>query len=168
MPNPAPTATWQSLRMLSLTLAGAPVVILVALATILGPQERAFEPPLWALAAPLALAVVALALVSAVGYRTAAIDPTVPTEEARTTAAARFQSLTILRFTLVDAVFIVSIALAFVVDHGGLAVTVVGAALSEVLIWMHVVPNPAQLQKVQAALGARGAAVSLREALQAP
>lgn len=168
MPNPSSTATWQSLRILSLSLAAAPAFVLLALWMALGSQAHRFEPPLWALAAPLALTGVAVLLVSAIGYRTEALDPALPADEARTTAAARFQALTMLRFSLVDAVLIVSIVLAFVISQGGIAVILVGAVLTELLIWVHVVPNATQLQKVQAALGARGSAVSLREALQAP
>ena len=168
MPNPTPTATWQSLRMLALTLVAAPVVILVALWTVLGSQDHAFEPPLWALLAPVAAAAVAALLVSAIGYRTDPLDPALPADDLRSSAASRFQSLMLLRFTLAEAVVIVAVVLAFVVPQGGVAVLLTGVVLGEVLLWWHVVPNATHLQKVQAALDARGATVSLRDVLQAP
>jgi hypothetical protein len=164
-PTPAP-ATWQSLRTLAYTLVGAPVLIVIAMYTILGSEADAFAPPLWALAVPVALGLGSATLVNAIGYRTPAIDPGTPPAEVAALAPPRFQSLMVMRFAFTEVVAIVAIVLAFVVPQGGFAVVLLGVVVAEVLMWWHVVPNQAQVSRVQRSLSARGAHVPLREILQ--
>jgi hypothetical protein len=165
--TPAPArATWQSLRTLAYSLVGAPVLILIAMYTVLGGEPDAFAPPLWALAAPVALGVGAATLVNAVGYRTPAIPPGTPPDEVAALVPPRFQSLMIMRFAFTEVVAIVSIVLAFVVPQGGFAVVLIGVIVAEALMWWHVVPNQSQVTRVQQALSARGAHVPLQQILQ--
>ena len=165
---PTPTTpTWQSLRTLAYALVGAPVVILVALYSILGSEQNAFSPPLWALAIPVALAAAAAAVVNTFGYRAPGIDPVTPAAEAATAALTRYQSLMIGRFAFSESVAIIGIALAFVVPQGGFAVLLLAVVLAEILMWWHVVPNDAQIRRVQQSLESRGARIPLRELLRA-
>jgi hypothetical protein len=164
---PSPTApTWQSLRTLAYALVGAPVVILFAMYSILGSEENAFSPPLWALAIPVALGAAAATVVNTFGYRAPAIDPVTPAEEAATSALTRYQSLMIGRFAFSESVAIIGIALAFVVPQGGFAVLLLAVVIAEVLMWWHVVPNDGQVRRVQQSLEAQGARVPLRELLR--
>jgi hypothetical protein len=163
---PAPTqVTWQSLRVLGYSLVAAPLVILVAMYSILGSEEHAFSPPLWALLAPIALAFGSATLVGAIGYRTEAMAPGTPREDLASLALPRFQSLMILRMAFTEVVAIISIALAFVVPQGGFAVILLGVVLAEALMWWHVVPSQSQVRRVQQSLEARGAQVPLWDIL---
>jgi hypothetical protein len=161
MTTPAPAApTWQSLRVLGSTLTSAPAIILLALWFVLGTDDDRLSPPLWALAVPLVLLAGGAAVINAIGYQ-------VP-REAPGDPAARFQALMLLRFVFAEAPFIVSMALSFVVPHGGFTVVALGAVGATVLMLWHVLPNDAQVQRLERAFATAGHPTDLRAALHAP
>lgn len=160
MTTPAPaTPTWQSLRLLGTTLVSAPVVILLALWFVLGGQDDAFAPPLWALAVPLVLLAGGTAVINTIGYQV--------TRETAGDPAARFQALMMLRFVFAEAPFIATLVLAFVIPQGGFAVVALGAVGAVLLMLWHVLPNDRQVQRLERAYAAAGQPTDLRAALHA-
>jgi hypothetical protein len=160
MTTPAPAApTWQSLRVLGMTLVSALPVIVLALWFVLGSEEDAFAPPLWALAVPLVLLAGGAAVINTIGYQVSREAPEDP--------AARFQALMMMRFAFAEAPFIVSIVLAFAIPQGGFAVVALAAVGAIVLMLWHVVPNDGQVQRLERAYAAAGHPTDLRGALRA-
>jgi hypothetical protein len=160
MTTPAPTApTWQSLRVLGLTLVSAPAVIVLALWFVLGSEDDAFAPPLWALAVPVVLLAGGAAVINTIGYQVSREAPGDP--------AARFQALMMIRFVFAEAPFIASMALAFVVPQGGFAVVLLAAVGATVLLLWHVLPNDGQVQRLERAYASAGHPTDLRGALHA-
>lgn len=160
MTTPAPTTpTWQTLRVLGLTLTTAPVIILLAMWFVLGSEDDAFAPPLWALALPLVLLAGGATLINAVGYQVGSEAPADP--------AARFQALMMIRFAFAEAPFILSLVLAFLIPQGGFAVVLLAAVGALVLLVWHVLPNDGQVQRLERAYAAAGRPTDLRGALHA-
>lgn len=160
MTSPAPSApTWQSLRVLGLSLTSAPALILLAMWFVLGGQDDAFSPPLWALAAPVLLLAGGATMINAIGYQIGTGAPAEP--------VAKFQSLMLMRFAFAEAPFILSLLLAFVVPQGGFAVVAVGGVGAVILLLWHVLPNDGQVQRLERAYAAAGHPTDLRAALRA-
>lgn len=107
-------------------------------------------------------------LLSAVGYRTPAIELGTPPDQAATRSAAAFSSTTILRMVLSESIAIVSVAAAFIVTRGEYVAYLTGALLALVLLAFHAFPRERTISKVQASLEREGAASYLCEKLGAP
>lgn len=141
-----------SQRILALSLMTALVFIGVSLTFVLGPQDDALG------VSPLAVLVLAAAAVSlhglleVVGYRVAPLAPGADASTRDRETATALQSSMIRRFVLAEVLAVGSVAYAFVVTEGGLAIYYVGAALSLVLMVVHVYPWRRPVRKVVGAL----------------
>lgn len=150
-------------RLLAGALMSALVVIFLAIALVMG-ETGGGQPPVLALAAVLVLGGMQAAMVEVAGYRLPPLSrSTAPGEATTATALHRFRDAMVLRFALSEAVAIVSIAAAFVVDSGGLLVVGLGCAISLVLLAVHVWPWRRPVERSAAALEAEGARSGLRE-----
>ena len=129
VPGSGPIA---SLRITATALVTAPLVILLAVSFVLPTDDGGFA-PVWAWAAVGFAAGAAATVVSTLGFRTVAIAPGTPEDEARQTSLAALTSTTMLRCVLTEGVAIVGLAIAFVVPEGGLLLYVVAAVTSVVL-----------------------------------
>lgn len=157
----------QSLRILVGALLSAVFVITVAMGFVLGVLDDAFEPsPLLAL--PVVLAVGAVLLSETVGYRHPAIAPGTPKADAGRRSAAAYSAGTILRFAVCEAVLLVSLALAFVVDRGGYLTVLVGAAITFGLVWFECWPRERPFARSIASLERDGGTSYLRETCGLP
>lgn len=154
----------QSLRVTCAAVITTPLVILLALVFLLQDSSTG-SPPAWALAVPVVQAAVVALVVSTVGYRTVAIAPGTREEEARRTSLSAFTATTLVRLVLPESVAIVAVALAFVVEEGGLLVYVVGMVLGMVLMIWFGWPGERSITRVQESLEREGARSHLREAL---
>ena len=155
----------QQYSVLAGTLMAALVIIPVALWFVFsGTDDALAVPSPLLLAAPLVAGVVLHLLIEAVGYRTAAITPGTPDEEARRTALMHFVSALVRRFALSEAIALISIALAFVVEEGGYVLVLLGCATSLVLMVVHVWPGARPVNRTAASLERDGARSGLREA----
>lgn len=155
----------QHYTILAGALMSALVFLPVALYFVLGTAEGALETPsLLVLAAPVVAGIGIHVLLEAVGYRTAAITPGTPDEEARKSALAHFQSAMVLRFALTEGIAFASIGLAFVVSEGGYLLVLLGCATSLALMALHVWPGARPVDKTAASLEREGAQSRLREA----
>jgi hypothetical protein len=153
----------QQTRVLAGALMGALVAIAAVMYVVLAATEDALAPPpLWLVAAQLVAGLAAHGLCESVGYRTQPLDPALDPEEARTVARARFQAGMVVRFAACEVVAIASLAAAFVVAEGGWLGYVTGAAVSLVLMAVHVWPWRRPVDRTRAALESDGAASGLR------
>lgn len=153
-----------SARILSGTLMAALVFIGISLFFVLGTDTT---PPTWVPLAQLAAGIAIHFVVEAIGYRPQPLDPSMSDEDAATAARTRWQSSMILRFALIEAIAIVSIVVAFVVD-GGVWTYAVGALVSLALMALHVWPAARSVGKTADALEAQGQSSFLREAFGVP
>jgi 4-hydroxybenzoate polyprenyltransferase len=150
-------------------LAGAVMGALVMIAIVLGiafPEgERLDAPPLWLVAAQVLAAVAVHIVVEAVGYRAPAIHPETSEAEARTISARAFTSGTVLRVGLCESIALASAAAAFLVDSGGYAGFLTGAAISLALMAVHAWPGAGPIEKTRVSLEREGGRSYLREQL---
>lgn len=162
MSTPAPAATFaQSARILAGSLMSALVFIGLALFFVLPPTGTV---PVVALLVQLAAGVAVHLALDAIGYRVPPIAPGSTEEGAAAEARQRWQATMILRFALAEVIAILSVAAAFVLPDGDVVVYLGGAAVSLVLIAVHVWPGARPVGKVASALEAQGARSGLREA----
>ncbi|WP_353953551.1 hypothetical protein V6K52_09115 [Knoellia sp. S7-12] len=163
--SPAAAAPFAlSARILSGTLMGALVFMGMALFFVLGTEAT---PPLWVPLAQFGAGIVIHFVVEAIGYRPQPLDPSMSDPDAATAARTRWQSSMILRFALIEAVAIASLAAAFVID-GGVWTYAVGALVSLLLMGVHVWPAGRSVGKTANALESQGQASFLREAFGLP
>jgi len=154
------------LRTLASSMMGSLVMIAVALFFVLvTPTEELEAPPLWLLGAQVAAGVVVHLLVESVGYRARAIPPGTTETEARRLAGAAFTTGTVLRFALCESIAFASVAAAFLVESGGYAGYLTGAAVSLLLMAVHAWPGEGPVGKTQTSLERDGARSYLREQL---
>ena len=147
-------------RLVAGTLISGLLFIALALFFVLPTDE---VPPLWVPLAQLAAGVAVHVMVEAIGYRPAALDPSLDEEAAVAQGMVRYQGAMILRFALIEAIAIVSIALAFVLPEGGFLTFAGGAVVSLVLMAIHVWPWARPVGRSAAALEAAGRRSGLRE-----
>jgi hypothetical protein len=154
------------LRTLAGSMMGSLVVIAVALYFVLVTPAHGLEaPPLWLLGAQVAAGVVVHLVVESVGYRARAIPPGTSEAEARILAAGAFTSGTMLRFALCESIALASVAAAFLVESGGYAGYLTGAAVSLLLMSVHAWPGEGPISKTLTSLERDGARSYLREYL---
>ncbi|KGN36090.1 hypothetical protein [Knoellia subterranea] len=158
-PATTPAAFALSARILCGALMGALVLMGLVLFFVLPSDET---PPIWVPLAQVVAAVVVHVGLETIGYRIAPLESALSDDEAAAEARTRWQSSMMVRFALSEAIAIGSIALAFVVD-GGIWVYLVGAAVSLVLMWIHVWPGARSVGRTADALEAGGRASHLRE-----
>jgi hypothetical protein len=166
MSENAPTFL-RTLRTLSATLMGALVVVLVAVAFVLGDKATGSTPAGW-VALVVGLGLLQTVLIPVIGYRFTPVAPGTPAEEAKAAVVAQLQSTTILRFALAESVGLLGVALAFVADEGGLYPLLLGVAMAELLMFWHVWPGDRVLGRAQGELEREGGQSYFREALEGP
>ncbi len=164
--TPGPTtAPIQTFRILAWSLMGALLVIAVAL-YVADPDQAWDQPPLWSAAAVVVVAVAVLGLVGVVGYRTPAIAPGTPEDEARKKSLTAFQSSMILRFALCESIALIALALGYVVDDGGpFLLYLLGAAIAVPAMIFHVFPSERTITAAEESLQREGGLSYLRQAL---
>lgn len=158
----------QTMRMTFGPLLASPVILGIALFFALPEAQRTGSPETLHLGIVVIAGMLVTALVQGIGYRTQAIDPSTPTDEAVERGINAFRTGTTLRFALSEVPMFVGIAFAFVGDAGGLTLFLLGGVLSLALMGLHVFPNDYSIRHTQAALEADGARVPLAEALNDP
>ena len=151
------------------TLVGAVMGSLVIIAVVLSvafPEGERFEaPPLWLVGAQVAAAVVVHLLAESLGYRAAPLHVETDEVTARTTSGQVFTSRTIVRMALCESIALASVAVAFLVDSGGYAGVLTGAAVSLALLAVHAWPHAGPVDRTAASLERDGARSYLREQL---
>ena len=161
--TPAPPAPIAALRTLAGALISAVVMIGVVAFMVLG---TAGYPPVWVAAGLGVLAVAAHAVVEVVGYRWPALRPGTPAEEAAAAGVAAYRSLMMVRFALCEAVAIIALAAAFVVEPQTAKTYLVGGTLSLLLLLWHVWPSERITRRLEQALDRDGGRSGLADALQ--
>ena len=164
--HPGPTASSsgqfaRQTRMLSIILISALVMIGLALAFVLTPVAE--MPPWWVPVAQVVAGVALHAVIGAIGYRAAPLDRSLDDAAARITAQRVFTTGLTMRFAFAESIAIVSIALAFVLQHGGFLIFVGGALVSLALMAVHVWPGAGPVGRVADRLEADGRPSGLRE-----
>lgn len=162
-PPPAPPFA-QSARILSGALMAGLVLVGIALFSVLGTEDT---PPLWLVVAQLGAGVGVHVLLESIGYRIRPLDRDLDDAQAELAARTAWQSSTMLRFALSEAIAIVSLVAAFVLE-GGILTYAVGAVVSLALMVVHVWPWSRPVGRVAAALEASGRRTGLREEFGVP
>ena len=160
MASPATSPAMQTLRLLVGAVVGTIFLMAVAFSFVLGFAA----PPLWTVLVLLLFGAGAYVVLERTGYRVAAVDPRLDPEQARAQAIKAFQSSLILRLVMAEAVAIVAIVLAFVAGRTVLVYDV-GAAVSVLLLAVHVWPSIRTVDRVVSGLERDGARTGLREML---
>ena len=163
-PADAATTFARSSRMLVGAIMGALVFFGVALSFVLGTEGT---PPTWVLLAQLAVGIGVHFLVETIGYRAEALDPGMPEGDAAVVARTRWQTAMMLRMALIEAIAILSLVAAFVIDEG-VWTYVGGAVVSLVLLAIHVWPSSRSITRTAEALESRGQLSFLRESFGLP
>lgn len=153
-----------STRIQSGAFMGALVVIGVVMSFVLGTDGT---PPLWVPLAQLVAGIAVHFLVEAVGYRPEPLDPAMSDQEATSAGRIRWTSSMTLRMALIEAIAIVSLVGAFVLDRG-IWTYAGGALVSLALMAVHVWPGSRPVTKTADALDADGKPSFLREAFGLP
>ncbi len=157
------------LRILAGALMGALLVIGVALYLVLSATSDVGElPPLWVVGAQIAAGGSMHYLLEATGYRTNAIPPGTPREDAEPRALVAFQSALIRRFAFSEVIAMASVVVAFVIHQGPFLAYVSGAFVSLALMIVHVVPWARPIARTAASLDRDGGCSYLLEALGLP
>jgi len=156
-----PTPVMRSLKILVGGIAGGIVFMAVALAFVL----RFTAPPLWAVVVLLLLGIGADALIRTVGYRVKPLAPQTPSQEAGTRSMGVFRSLMMMRMALAESVALIGIVLAFITTQRSWLVFAVGAAVSLLLIALHVWPSRSSVDRVVVSLEKDGARTGLHDIL---
>ena len=162
--SPGAPAFAQSVRILSGSLMAALVFFGVALFFVLGSEDT---PPLWVPVAQVAAGVAVHVLLETIGYRVPPLDTDLSDADAQQAARARWQTSMMLRFALSEAIALLSLAAAFVLD-GGVWTYLGGAVVSLALMAVHVWPGARPVGKVADALEASGRRSHLREEFGVP
>ncbi len=154
------TPVMQTLRMLVGAVVAALFLMAVAISVVLGFAA----PPWWAVLLLLVLGAVVYLALDRLGYRVAPVSPALPPDEARTKAVSAFQASLMRRLALAESVAIIGLVLAFV---GGRTVLIydLGAAISVLLLALHVWPSIRTVDRVVSELERDGAHTGLREML---
>lgn len=112
-------------------------------------------PPLWAPSVVLLAAALAYAFCELIGFRAAPLEHTgTSPADVEADSWRRFTSSTFVRFAVCEAVFMISIALAFVSDS--FWVVLIGAALALPLFYYEAWPDTRNRQRFAASLEAGG------------
>jgi hypothetical protein len=152
------TAVMQTLRMLVGAVVAALFLMAVALSLVLGFAA----PPWWTVVVLLVLGVGAHLTLDRVGYRVPAISPSRSAEEGRSAVVRAFQSSLMRRLAIAESVAIVGLLLAFAGGHTVLVYDL-GAAISVLLLALHVWPSLRTIDRVVGGLERDGADTGLRE-----
>jgi hypothetical protein len=148
-------------RMLSSILVSALVMIGIALSFVLAPVGEL--PPWWVPLAQVVAGVAMHAVISTIGYQAAPLDRSLSDSQARATAQRIFTTGLTMRFAFSESIAIISIALAFVLQHGGFLIFLGGALVSIVLMALHVWPGAGPVGRIADKLEADGRPSGLRE-----
>ena len=151
--TPATPAPITQLRTLATALISAVVMFGIVAFFVLGPEGY---PPVWVAAALGAIAVAAHVAVEAVGYRAPALPPGTHGDEAASAGLAAYRSLMVLRFALCEAVAIVALVAAFVVEPQTAKTYLVGGTFSLLLLAWHVWPTDRGIRRIEAQLDRDG------------
>ncbi len=116
----------------------------------------------WALGG---LAVISHLLSRSVGFRLKPVPAGTLPAEAMDMAKAAFQTSTILRMALSEAVAIIALILTFIVLPASWMTYLIGGTLSLILMWVNVWPSTASISKVRAQLDREGGQSFLDDAL---
>ncbi|MFN8193416.1 MAG: hypothetical protein U0R80_03940 [Nocardioidaceae bacterium] len=155
----------QQTRILAGALMGALIIIGIALWVVLSATEDlTVVPPLWLLGTQVAAGLAVHFFTEAAGYRTPAIAPGTPRDQAETQGRIAFQSAMVRRFAFSEVIAIASVAAAFVVTDGGFLGYVSGACVSLALMIVHVWPWARPVGRTAASLDRDGGRSHLLEA----
>jgi hypothetical protein len=149
----------QTLRFLVGAVIGALFLMAVALMFVLGLGT----PPLLTLFLLLLLGAGAYLVIETVGYRVKPLAPDLSEDAARQEGMKQFQSSLMRRLALAESVAVIGILLAFIAKT--VLVYDVAAAISILLLLIHVWPSERSVDRVVADLERDGARTGLREML---
>lgn len=162
-PGDAADATFaRTARVLVASLMGALPVILVVVTVVLMGVDGAFDFDPLPLVVQVAVGVGVHFMLEQIGYRASPISPSTEPGQAARRAQEQWRTSTMLRFAISEAVAIISLAGAFVLD-GGFFILLGGVAVSLTLMVLHVWPSARVIDKVAGPLEADGARTGLRE-----
>lgn len=160
--TPASPAPLAQLRTLAGALMAGLVMLGVVAFVVLGGQGY---PPSWVAWGLGAAALAAHLATEAVGYRVPAVPPGSAPEEAAAAGLAAYRASMMLRFALCEAVAIVALAAAFVIEPRTAQTYLVGGTLALLLLWWHTWPSERVVRRVQSGLDRAGGRSHLADAL---
>ncbi len=152
-------------QIFSVSLMAALVVMGLAVWFVILPPsgDRLAAPPLLLVVAQVVAGALVHLFCETVGYRMQPVQPGLRRKAAATQAITRYQSAMIVRFAMIELIAVASLVVAFVVTEGGFLGYVTGAAVSEILMAVHVFPWSRPVDRSQEVLEKRGEPSYLRE-----
>lgn len=158
----AGTGVAATARTMALAMIGGLVVLVLAMWFVVG-QDSGAPVPVAIVAGQLVAGVLVHGLLDRIGYRAEPLERGLEPDVATRRSLAAWTSTMSLRFALSDAIAIISIALTFALTTG-FAVVLVGAAVSLVLVLVHVWPGSRPVGRLADNLERDGQRSGLREA----
>jgi hypothetical protein len=152
--NASRPAAAASLTLIVRTLLLAIPLITVAMWFVLAADGLGPFPPVWAPLVVVAAAAGAYSLCELMGFRAVPLEHGGRPADVEAESWRRFTSSTFLRFAICEAVFLISLPLAFLVDS--FCVVLIGAIVALPLVALEVLPGARNQQRFAAALEARG------------
>ncbi|WP_350276950.1 hypothetical protein [Kribbella sp. HUAS MG21] len=163
--SPATPAARQTLTMVCATMAAAIPLITLVLWFVLAVDGIGEFPASWPPLVVLAAAVGAYSICELIGFRTPPLEySNRPAAEIQADSWRRFTASTFTRFAVCEAVFMISVALAFVAQS--FWVVLIGAVLALPLFFWEAWPGDRNQRRFAAALEARGVPSYLTGRLQ--
>jgi F0F1-type ATP synthase membrane subunit c/vacuolar-type H+-ATPase subunit K len=154
MTTPQPAVA--PLRTTQILVGSVMAALVVITAVMAGVLPTSGYPPTWVAWALGALAVVSFLLSNAFGYTVAPIAPGTPAAEAAIAGRTAFQSSMFTRLALSEAVAVVGLVVAFVVEPQTIMTVVIGTVLALALLAWHVWPSERVIRKVEQRLDRDG------------
>jgi len=160
------TSPLRASQVLAASLMSALVVIGVALSSVFAGRHHQGSIPIWPFLVLVAEAAVAAVAIQLIGYRVPPLPSGLAADEARSRGLLAFQQSMILRFALAESVALVAIVLSFAVRAATVTPYLLGAAISLVLMGLHVWPSERVIARVQENLDRDGGRSELATALR--
>ena len=139
------------------------VIALALYFVFAGTEDPWAAPPLFVPVAQVAVGIAVHVLIETIGYRTAALAPSLSEEDSASAGRKAWQSSMVLRFALSESVAIASVAAAFVVPEGGYLTYLGGLLVSVARMAIHVWPSARPVGRLADALERDGRSSHLRE-----
>jgi F0F1-type ATP synthase membrane subunit c/vacuolar-type H+-ATPase subunit K len=158
--KPGQSPALSTLRLLVAVVAGALVLMGVAVSVILGFGA----PALWAVVLLLLLGVLAYLALDKTGYRVPPVSPHLSAEAAKTRAVGLLRTSLMRRLALAESVAIIGLVLSFVAGQTALLFWL-GTALTVLLLALHVWPSLRTVDRLVLNLEKEGARTGLRQFL---
>lgn len=139
----------------------------VVVGVALPPDQLLAVPPLNDLAVPIAVSVLAFALMLAFGHRVSALPPSTGSDDAARFGMTQFQTTLFVRLAIAEIPVLISLVMVFATEDASLVTYAIGAVASLLLHALYAFPSRASIARVEERLDRDGGQSHLSQSLDA-